>query len=106
MSTPIHADDRDVKELEYDFLALSSFEYAECMDRDTGTRNNTFNMTNKQALNLFAAAAARKTKGVDAADVRRGLSVADAVKAVQIATTFFVACSQEGNKRITTGSSK
>ena len=100
LAAPIHADDKDFDELEYDFRALTSREYAECMDRDIVTRNNTFNMTNTQALNLFAAAAAKKTKGLDAADIRRGLSVPDAIQVAQIAVTFFVACTQEGNKRI------
>lgn len=102
LAVPILSNNKEFAELEYDFRSLTSWEYAECMDRDIGTRNNTFNMTNKQAINLFAAAATKKTKGIDAADIRRGLSVADAVKVAQISVTFFVACTQEGNKRITT----
>lgn len=102
LTAPIHSNNKEFTELEYDFRSLKGWEYAECMDRDIGTRNNTFNMTNKQAINLFAAAAAKKTAGIDAADIRRDLSTADAVKVAQISVTFFVACTQEGNKRITT----
>ena len=55
----------------------------------------------EQALELFIASAGKETEGVDAVDVRRGLSSVDTVKAVQLATVFFIASSQAGNARIT-----
>lgn len=101
LNVPIRSNDQDVEVLEYDFRALGGLEFARCMDRgNSSTRNNTYNVTDEQALNLFAAAVEKKMENVDAADVRRGLSIEDTVKAVQIATSFFVVCTQEGNKRI------
>ena len=86
---PFLADDKEVTELHYDFENLGGPEMMKAMDRGARNGGNAFRITNEQALELFTD------------DVRRGLSSVDAVKAVQLATVFFVASSQSGNARIT-----
>lgn len=100
LETPIRAGSTDVTELRYDLLKLTGREYADVMDRDSGTMN-MFRISNKQALYLFAAAAARETSGIDATDISDRIGVQDSIKAVQIATIFFVASARAGNSRIT-----
>ena len=101
LAVPILADDKEVKELTYDFRALTGMELADAMDKGAaGGGGNAFRITNRQALEVFAAAAAKETEGVDAGDIKRGLSSQDAIKAVQLATVFFVASSQAANGRI------
>ena len=98
---PFIADDEEIKELVYDFENLSGLEMAKAMDRGSQNGGNAFRITQEQALELFIASAGKETEGVDAEDVRRGLSSVDTVKAVQLAAVFFIASSQEGNTRIT-----
>lgn len=98
---PFIADDEEITELVYDFENLGGPEMVRAMDRGAVNGGNAFRITSEQALELFIASAGKETDGVDAADVRRGLSSVDAVKAVQLATVFFVASSQAGNARIT-----
>jgi len=98
---PFVADDKEITELEYDFENLGGPEMVRAMDRGAQNGGNAFRITSEQALELFIASAGKETEGCDAADVRRGLSSVDAVKAVQLATVFFVASSQAGNARIT-----
>ena len=98
---PFIADDEEITELVYDFENLPGPELVRAMDRGAQNGGNAFRITSEQALELFIASAGRETEGVDAGDVRRGLSSVDAVKAVQLATVFFVASSQAGNARIT-----
>ena len=98
---PFLADDKEVTELNYDFEHLGGPEMMKAMDRGARNGGNAFRITNEQALELFIASAGKETEGCDADDVRRGLSSVDAVKAVQLATVFFVASSQSGNARIT-----
>lgn len=102
LETPIRAGGVDVTELQYDFSRLTGREYADAMDRDSGTMN-MFRMSNKQALYLFAAAAAKETSGIDATDISDRIGVQDSIKAVQLATIFFVASARAGNSRITNG---
>ena len=101
LDTPILSKGENVTELHYDFLALTGFEYADAMDSDATSKSDSFHLTNRQALSLFAAAAVKKTESIDREVVIRGLSISDAIKAVQIATVFFVASSRAGNRRIT-----
>ena len=98
---PFIADDVEIKELEYDFENLGGPEMVKAMDRGAQNGGNAFRITQEQAFELFIASAAKETDGVDATDVRRGLSSVDTVKAVQLATVFFAASSQAGNARIT-----
>lgn len=98
---PFIADDKEITELTFDFENLGGPELVRAMDRGAQNGANAFRLTSEQALELFIASAAKETEGVDAADVRRGLSSVDTVKAVQLATVFFVTSSQAGNGRIT-----
>ena len=98
--SPFIADDKEIKELYFNFENMGGIEMARAMDRGAQNGGNAFRITSEQALELFIASAAKETEGCDAADIRRGLSSVDAVKAAQLATVFFVASSQAGNARI------
>lgn len=101
LAAPIRADGKDVNTLKYDFTVLTGMEFVEALDKDTGNSTlNAFKLTNKQALNLFAAAAAKVTDGIDATDIRERIGAIDSVKAVQLATIFFSASNRAGNNRI------
>ena len=99
LRVPIQDGENVCKVLNWDFLALTGAEYVDALDRDTRA-NNTFRISNLQALSLFAAAAAKATPGVDATDIRRGLGIMDAQKATQVATVFFTASSRAGHRNI------
>ena len=99
LRVPIQDGENVCKELNWDFLALTGAEYVDALDRDARA-NNTFRISNLQALCLFAAAAAKATPGVDATDIRRRISIMDAQKATQIATVFFTASNRVGNRNI------
>ena len=101
LASPIRAGGEDIGKLNFDFTRMTGLEMAECMDRDLKA-SNIFKVTHLQALHLFAAAAAKATDKVDSTDILERLSFGDAVKAVQVATAFFIASSQAGNARITT----
>lgn len=97
---PFLADNVEIEELKYNFENMDGVTMMAAMDRGAKNGGNAFRITNEQALELFIASAAKETDGVDATDIRRGLGSVDAVKAVQLATVFFVASSQAGNARI------
>ena len=95
---------KTTEEVHYDFTKLSGWEYVEAMDSDTASRN-VFQVSKKQALALFAAAAAKQApvddKGgrlYDAADIKQRISLFDAQRAVQVATVFLVRSAQEAGK--------
>lgn len=88
LAVPIRSRSEDVNELDYDFGAISTKEYIAAMDSDREARN-PFRISYKQAINLFAAAVACATEGIDATDIRERLSVKDAVYASQLASLFF-----------------
>lgn len=92
--TPIRAASKDITELHYDFTALTGWDYVNAMDSDANAKN-MFKMTSKQALCLFATAAAKKTPDVDETDIKERIGAADAVKAVQLATVFLVTSTKE-----------
>lgn len=98
--TPIKSRGQDVTALEWDFTALTGKEYVQALDADRSAPN-AFSLTNTQALAFFAAAAARKTPGLDARDIRDRLGMQDAVKAIQLSQVFYAACNRAGNARIT-----
>lgn len=102
LARPFISDDMEITEIEFDLASLTGLEMADALDRGAaqGRSANPFTITNKQALELFIAAAAKKNKGVDAQDLRRGLSAMDAVKAAQVGMVFFVGASQMGNGNI------
>ena len=104
LAVPIRASSADVSVLHYDFTKLSGWEYVEAMDSDTASRN-VFQVSKKQALALFAVAAAKQApvddKGgrlYDAKDIKERISLSDAQRAVQVATVFLVRSAQEAGK--------
>lgn len=100
LQEPIQDGENTVTELKWDFLALRGMEYVEALDMDPMAGGNCFRITSRQALSLFAAAAAKGTKGLDAKDIRQRLGVLDTPNAVQTATIFFNASSRAGRRRI------
>ena len=105
---PIRAHGQDVKEIRFDFCALTGIEVMDALD--SGKVNNMFTISNGQAIALFAATAekcapmieenGRMTRLYDAKDVLARLSGADSVKAVQLAKLFYNASGQAGNNNI------
>ena len=99
LETPIRAKDTEITELTYDFTTMKGFEYTDAMDSDPNA-NNAFFITKRQALALFAKAAAKQMDGVDMQDIVAGLGITDSVEAVEIATLFFNASRRAGRMRI------
>lgn len=99
LAAPIRGRSKDIAELRYDFTRLTGWEYAEAMDSDQNARN-VFVVTKKQAICLFAAAAAKVTPDVDAKDIRERIGLADAQRAVQVATLFLTTSAREAGKNI------
>lgn len=64
LETPILAGDENINELVYDFTELNGIEYTDAMDADMNAQQ-IYRITYRQALNLFATAAAKETDGVD-----------------------------------------
>lgn len=101
LKTPIQSGEIEVKVLRFDFGKLTGFEFAEAMDSCADGKANAFRMTQKQAISLFAAAAAKEAQGIDKEDIMRRMGIEDAVKAAQLATNFFNLTSRAANMRIT-----
>ena len=99
LETPIKAGDHEIEELVYDFTALTGIEYSNAMDSDPNARQ-VYKITYRQALSLFATAAAKQTPNVDSRDIVERIGMTDAVEGVQLATSFFVASTRAGQLRI------
>lgn len=99
LETPIRARSRDIEELVYDFTALTGKEYIEAMD-SSPVPANTFGITYRQALALFATAAAKQTNDVDAQDILERIGMTDAATGEQLARLFFNASTRAGRLRI------
>lgn len=99
LETPITVHETEYKELEYDFTVLKGLEYTDAMDSDPNAMNS-FNITKRQALALFAKAAAKQTEGLDMQDIVGEIGMTDSVEAVEIATLFFNASRRAGRMRI------
>ncbi len=100
LSEPLKDGDREFTELKYDFMKLTGVEYAEAMDEGIGSNRNSFKISNAQALRLFCAAAAKCQDGLFPNDIQDGLSMADALAAINISTLFFTTASRAANFRI------
>lgn len=100
LDKPIRASNKDVTVLHFDFTKLTGWEFAQALDRDASGNTNAFRLSQVQALELFAAAAAKETPDVDTEDIRRRIGISDAVKATQIAVVFFNLTSRTANSRI------
>ena len=99
LEKPIKAGDQEIDELVYDFTDLTGIEYTNAMDSDSNAREN-FKITYRQALALFATAAAKHTERLDSRDIIERIGMTDAVEGVQLATSFFVASTRAGRLRI------
>ena len=99
LEKPILAGDEEVEELIYDFTDLTGTEYADAMDSDMNAQQ-IYRITYRQALALFAKAAAKQTERVDSRDIVERIGMTDAVEAVQLATLFFSASTRAGRLRI------
>ncbi len=99
LEKPIRSRDHDVNELVYDFTDMTGIEYTEAMDGGLNA-GRVYDITYRQALSLFAKAAAKQTDDVDAKDILEQIGMTDALEAVQLATLFFNASTQAGRMRI------
>ena len=95
----IKSGDQEITELVYDFTEMTGVEYTDAMDSDQNAVGN-YRITYRQALALFAKAAAKQTEGVDMQDILANIGVTDAVEGVQLATLFFNASTRAGRLRI------
>ena len=105
---PIIAAGKEIAELNYDFRKMTGWEYANALDSDTNA-GSIFKITNKQALALFAASAAKETTAqnesgetyhpLDAQDIRERIGIDDTIKATQLASVFFIGSARAGSKR-------
>lgn len=95
LKKPMRAGGKDLTELMYDFSELTAWEYAAALDSDANN-TNSFRLSKRQAVALFAAAAAKKTPEVDEKDVKERLSIEDGIQAANIATVFFICASRAG----------
>ena len=99
LEKPILCRDEPVNELPFDLTTLTGLDYIEAMDGDPNALN-AFKITYRQALTLFARAAAKETEGLDARDIIERIGVTDALEAVQVTTLFFNASTRAGRLRI------
>lgn len=99
LENPIIAGDEEITELIYDFNELTGTEYTDAMDSDMNAQQ-IYRITYRQALALFAKAAAKQTDKVDTRDIIERIGMTDAVEAVQLATLFFSASTRAGRLRI------
>ena len=99
LETPILAGDEEVTELVFDFMSLTGMEYIDAMDTDPNAQQ-IYRITYRQALALFATAAAKNSDLLDMKDIIARMGATDAVEAVQLATTFFTASTRAGHLRI------
>lgn len=99
LETPILAGDENITELSYDFTSLTGMEYIDAMDTDQNA-TQIYRITYRQALALFATAAAKENDLLDMKDIISRIGATDAVEAVQLATLFFTASTRAGRLRI------
>jgi len=99
LEKPIQSGDEEITELVYDFTEMTGVEYTDAMDSDQNAVG-TYRITYRQALALFAKAAAKQTERLDMQDILSKIGVTDAVEATQLATLFFNASTRAGRLRI------
>ena len=101
LKAPIQDGEKQYDTLTYDFNALTAWELAKAIDAGTTGRGESFNLTDTQALAIFAAAAAKCTDGLDATDIRERMNAADGIAAIRVAQIFFRGSSLAGSLRFT-----
>ena len=98
---PIEDGEQKYDELVYDFNRLTGWELARAIDSGADRNANPSNVTDTQALSLFAVAAAKCTGGLDEKDIKERLSAQDAIAAISVASIFFKGSLLAGSLRIT-----
>lgn len=88
-------------ELKYDFTALTGWELASAIDMGTKPGGKSMDLSDTQALCLFAAAAGKATDGLDATDIRERMGAMDSIAAIRVAQLFFNGSSLAGSLRFT-----
>ena len=99
LEVPIRSGDTEITEILYDFTKLTGLEYTDAMDSDTNA-NQMFRITYRQALALFAKAAAKCTDRLDMNDIISKLGITGAQEGVQLAALFFMASARAARQRI------
>lgn len=99
LETPIQAGDKEITALAYDFMTLTGLDYTNAMDSDPSAQQ-IYRITYRQALALFATAAAKQTEGLDMQDIMQRIGATDALEGVQLATGFFSSATRAGRLRI------
>jgi len=97
--TPIKGGGKEITALPYNFMTLTGWEICEAMDGDKSA-GNAFRLSYKQALLLFATAAAKLTPELDATDIKKRLVGPDAINAVRLAEVFYHASALRGRQTI------
>lgn len=100
LARPIRDGEVVHEELHYDFNAMSTWEIGKALDSGMSIDDLAAGLTNTQAIALFAAAAAKSTKGLDATDIKERMSGMDGIAAMRIAKVFFKGCLLGGSLRI------
>ena len=98
---PIEDGEQKNDELVYDFNRLTGWELARAIDSGADRNANPSNVTDTQALSLFAVAAAKCTGGLDEKEIKERLSAQDAIAAISVASIFFKGSLLAGSLRIT-----
>lgn len=99
LEKPIVHGEKEITELPYDFMELTGIEYMDAMDSDR-LGNQLGKISTKQAMFLFAYAAAKYVPELDAKDIVEQIGATDCMSVVQFATSFFVAAVREGRMRL------
>jgi len=103
LKEPIWDGEQKYTELEFDFTLLKGLELARALDfGEKHADKFAMELTDVQALNYFACAAAKCQPvqgGLDAKDIRERIGGADAIKAIQLAVCFFRFTSLAGDLR-------
>jgi len=97
--TPIKGGGKEITALPYNFMTLTGIEIVEALDGDKSI-GNAFRLSYKQALLLFATAAAKLTPELDATDIKQRLVGPDAINAVRLAEVFYHASALRGRQII------
>lgn len=105
---PFMMRETEVKEIEYDFCKLNGDDLMDALDSAPG--GGMFQLSNKQALMLFAVAAEKCAPTVredntiirlyDKRDIKSKLGAADSVAAANVAKLFYRASNQAGSQNI------
>lgn len=99
LNTPIESGELSIEELPYDFTSLTGLEYTQAMDSDPRA-SQLQKITHRQALALFATAAAKYVDRLDMQDIVQRIGASDAVEAIELATIFFAGSMRAGRMRI------